>query len=131
MKSDDQRPDLMTLFTPFDGANRSHRFDQLEWSAPVEGVSVARIPASMIDGRTRGTAGFIARTDPKRKGGQADRIMWVGNIRVKVAAENFKTIAIYHVGTGGPLFPTHDRAYAAAHAWRWGRNGAEQTALDV
>lgn len=128
----DPRPDLMALFTPFDSdaSRRCHRFDELRFSPYFEGVEVAAVPAAFIDGVSEGIAGYVARTAPKRATKQSDPIMWVGYIRVKVApGADEKTTAVYHVGTGGPLYASRLAAGEAAKAWRWGTPKADQTTL--
>lgn len=128
------RPDLMDLFTPrrrHDGP-RGHRFDLLDWDQYCPGVHVAKVLASFIDWSSKGIAGWIAMTTPKRATRQADAIVWVGNLRVKVAPDaGEKTTHVYHVGTGGPLFPTLVAAGEAARIWRWGEKPCEQYPLPV
>lgn len=127
------RPDLQDLFTPRPSAlaDRTDRaLRRLDWSEHTDGVEVAAVPARLIDGTSDGIAGYVARTGPRRATKQADAVVWVGDIRVKVAPKaDEKTEIVYHVGTGGPLFPTALAAGEAARKWRYGPDKIDQRTL--
>lgn len=142
----ERRPELIDLFTPMNGKHRSHRFNELQWTEYSDGVRVARVDASFIDGVSLGTAGYIAQTLPRRSGYQLDLVVWSSNCRVTVAAREdprhrlkngsktetvwtYRKVAIYHVGTGGPLFPSAAAAGEAAKTWIAGAPKANQMSL--
>ena len=127
------RPDLQTLFTPSDRqGNHKHRFWELTFYTYCDGVDVACVPASFIDGKSRGIAGWIARTTAKRKSTQVDEFVWDGYRRVRVGVETdptvYKASEVHHVGTGGPLFATRAEAGEAARLWRFGLSDEERAA---
>lgn len=122
------RPKLSDLFS-------RDMLEGLAWESYTDGVDVARVDATDIDGSSAGVAGWIARTSPKpRARGQTDVCVLLSNERVSVAPDAdpkipAKPIAVYHVGTGGPLFPSRVAAGEAARRWRYGDEPAKQLTL--
>lgn len=121
------RPDLAEVFTPYRRGRAVSRFVELDFHVYAEGVDVAQVHASFIDGLTAGVAGWIARTSPKRRSRQEDLVRWIGRERVYLA-EDRKVAEVYHVGVGGPLFATRAEAGEAARLWRYGLSEEEREA---